>query len=311
MKKAIKKGLDSSTIPGDIAGVDASKEDKNKTRVEVSRPGEGSNDPLDVVKAEKEDDAEAEEREMEEEEEEGEKSLTGSDLARSLDRLEQFAKSGDLPSRKDMLLGKASAGKLSKSERDELFNVLGGQDTVTDTDNEPAENIIKSMSENEGLQKALDVSDYLQEHHTELVKSLRRVGDEIQKSDHRRHEFNLLQAKALVDMGNMVKALSETVSVMSGQPARAPKSAGIVTKPSQVLQKSFAGRPPAGDELTKSQVMDGLDALMEDSMAKGMDGMLSSGEDIAIAVSKYEQTNMISPRVLEAVKGIMSKRQTA
>ncbi len=122
-------------------------------------------------------------------------------------------------------------------------------------------------------------------------QTLRRVGDEIQKSDHRRHEFNLILAKAVKDIGEMVKSLSETVGVMAGQPVRAPKSAGITTKPSQVL--------------------DALDSLMEKSMAAGMSGATDFGEDIAMAVAKYEQTNMISRPMLEAVKSQISQQRTA
>lgn len=308
---------------GGIAGVNPESTNKDSTRVAVSRPGEGSNNPEAVVKAEDEDEEGAEheagesaEFEAGEEEEEGEeeekakKSLTGGDLSRSLDALEAFAKSGDLPSRKDTLLAKASESELSKSEREELFNLLGGG-TVPAHRDEPGENIVKSMGENENLQKALDVSEYLQEQHTELVKSLRRVGDEIQKSDHRRHEFNLILAKAVKDIGEMVKSLSETVGVMAGQPARAPKSMGVQTRPGQVLQKSFAGQPVPAETLTKSQVLDALDGMMEESMSKGMSGAIENGEDIALAVAKYEQTNMISRPMLDAVKGYMNRRNAA
>lgn len=311
MKKAGKK------IGDGVAGVDPENASKDATRVAGPRPGEGgSNAPEAVVKAEEDEEHEEDEspefeagEEEEEVEEKSKKSLTASDLEASLDRLEAFAKSGDLPSRKETLLAKANEGELSKSERDELFNLLGGGAVPEQTADEPAENIVKSMSENETLQKALDVSDYLQEHQTELIKSLRRVGDEIQKSDHRRHEFNLILAKAITDIGGMVKSLNEAVSTMAGQPAHAPKSLGITTKPGQVLQKSFAGQPTAGETLTKSQVLDALDGLMEESMAKGMSGATEFGEDIAMAVAKYEQTHMISKPMLAAVKDHIGKQR--
>jgi len=168
-------------------------------RVKVSRPGGPQQSPAEVVKAEEgeEGEGEAEENaespEYEAGEEEGEqegmtekakKSLTVGDLSKSLDALETFAKSGDLPSRKEYLLGKATGEELTKSERDELFNLLGGNATpdFDSGEDSPGESIVKSMSENDNLQKALDVSDYLQEQHTEMVKSLRRVGEEIEKS---------------------------------------------------------------------------------------------------------------------------------
>lgn len=323
MKKAVEK------VPGGVAGVDAAGTNMASTRVEGSRPGGPAQSPDAVVKAEDEEEGEegeegaeheggetpafeaGDEEEGEESAEKAKKSLTIGDLSKSLEALESFAKSGDLPSRKDLLLGKASAGSLKKSEREELFNLLGGGSNQNlSNDDAPAENIVKSMNDNDNLQKALDVSDYLQEQHTEMVKSLRRVGDEIQKSDHRRHEFNMILAKAVKDIGDLVKALNDTVGTMAGQPARAPKSLGVV-KPAQVLQKSFMGQPVAGENLNKSQVLDALDGLMEESMAKGMSGATDFGEDISLACAKYEQTNMISRPMLDAVKGYLQKRTAA
>ena len=315
MKKASEK------VPGGVAGVDPQGTNKESTRVAVSRPGEGGGQsPEDVVKAEDEEEGEDHEEnespefeagEEEEEAEKAKKSLTVGDLSKSLEALESFAKSGDLPSRKDLLLGKAGAGTMSKSEREELFNILGGGNVPSSEETSPAESIVKSMNENENLQKALDVSDYLQEQHGEMVKSLRRVGDEIGKADHRRHEFNMILAKAVKDIGDMVKSMSETLANVAGQPVRAPKSLGVTTQKAQVLQKSFGGQPPASENLTKSQVLDALDGMMEDSVSKGMSGATDFGEDIAMAVSKYEQTNMISRPMLNAVKEHLTKRNAA
>ena len=300
------------------AGVDPKNASKDATRVAAPRPGEGgSQDPAEVVKAEDGDEGEDEDEEEEagesagqeageqEEEEEGEKSLTVGDLSKSLQMLEDFAKSGDAPSRKQMLLAKANEGDLSKSEREELFSVLGGGEAVAD--DSTAEAIVKSMGENDNLQKALDVSEYLQEQHVEMVKSLRTVGDEIQKSDHRRHEFNLILAKAVGDIGEMVKSLSETVSTLAGQPARGPKSLGVSTRPAQVVQRGFGGQPPVGENLTKSMVLDTMESMMEESMTKGMNGLAGCGEDLTLSACKYEQTNQISPALFAEVREKMKK----
>jgi len=250
---------------------------------------------------------EGEEEENEEEETEkgcamkkSEEGITGSDLQKSLDQLEEMTHNQDTPSRKDELLSKASEGTLEKSEREELFEILGGApDFSAEAEDGPGDNIVKSMESNEELAGALDVSDYLREHHTELVKSLHAVGEEIAKSDNRRMEFDLVMAKAVHDIGTMVKSMSEAMDGFLGQPARAPKSKGI--QGAGHLEKSFAGQAPEGDRLTKSMVLDALDGLMEKSMANGGEGRLSNGEDIAVAVSKYEQTSMISKPMLAAV----------
>ena len=54
--------------------------------------------------------------------------------------------------------------------------------------------------------------------------------------------------------------------------------------------------------LSKSEVLDGLDGLMEKSMETGLNGRLPSGEDISIATTKFESQSAISPTMLGAVK---------
>jgi len=297
--------------PGSVEeGVTPSDANFNQTRVGPASGVLAEAKPADVVsKAEDEEEGEEHEEgespefEAGEEEEESEKSLTAGDLQKSLDRLTALATEGDGPSRKDNLLAKANDDTLSKSEREELFELLGGAAPTAD---EPGENIVKSMTSNDTLQKALDVSEYLQEQHSEMVKSLRNVGEEIQKSDNRRHEFNLVMAKAIRDIGVMVKSMAEEIGTIGGQAARAPKSMGV--KAGQVLQKGFVGQAPARDDLSKSQVLDALDGMMEESMSKGGSGTLETGEDIALAVSKYEQTHMISKSMLGAAKTFIQKK---
>lgn len=221
--------------------------------------------------------------------------VTEDDLQKSLDLLDDFAKSDDAVSRKEELLTKASSGDLSEDERDELFKALGGEDKADDAE----EPISKSLSENNTIQDALDVSDYLAEQHTELVKSLDAVGDEIRKSDNRRHEFNLILAKAVKDIGTLVKAVSERIGVIEDQPARAPKSVGAAP-----LQKSFGGTPE-GEQLNKSQVLGALEAMNVDAMSKGEQKV--AGEDMLHAIAKFEQTNFISPKMMDAVKAFRAQ----
>lgn len=224
--------------------------------------------------------------------------LSGEDLEKSLEKLDSFAVSGDVESRKKVLLQKAMEDDLEKSERDELFELMGGQ-SGEPTDPRSDE-VIKSMAENDTLQKAWDVSDYLREQHEELCKSLGMLADYQEQSDARQHEFNLVLAKAVSDTGNMVKAMSEKLGVIASQPARAPKSRGVQT--SRTLEKGFGGQPPSEEELTKSVILDALDEMHVDSLEKGMEGRTNRGESILNAISKYETTNMISKTMLADVK---------
>jgi len=243
---------------------------------------------------EDEGDRDAENEEEKENDEEMEKtkksqSLTENDLEKSLARLAAYS-SEDTMNRKDELLVKAQSGdELNKSERDELFGLLGGQAPVVE-DTSLSKSIADGMGENEGLQKALDVSEFLQEQHNELTKSLGAVADHIEVSDSRQHEFNLVLAKAVADTGNLVKAVSEKLGVIASQPARAPKSSGA-----HPLQKSFAGEAPSENQMSKSQILDTMESMQKSEAAV-------AGEDVGVAISKYEQFNQISRPMLAAVQ---------
>lgn len=230
--------------------------------------------------------------------------LDEDDLQKSLDKLVEMAGSGDTVTRKQALLSKAQTEELTKSEQAELFNLLGGGSE--DIEDDLGDEITKGLEENDTLQKALDVSDYLQENHTELVKALRVMGEALTKSDNRQHEYNLVLAKAMSEMGRHIVAMSERLGVIEGQPARAPKSRGAIP-----MAKSFVNQEPAGEGLSKSQILDAMDEMTQDSFAKGMSGSAPNGEDLSVAISKYEQFNTMTPSMLAQVKAhIESKGAT-
>ena len=229
--------------------------------------------------------------------------LSGEDLQKSLELLEDFANEGNTPSRKESLLAKAQSEEgLSKSENAELFEILGGGEASSSAS--PAKDpISKALTDNEPLRKALDVSEYLEEQHGALVKSLDAVGDAIEKSDTRRHEFAMLQAKATVDIGNLVKSMAVQLGVIAEQPAAGPKSKGV-RGGTKVLNKSMVNGDSEELQLNKGMVMDTMEEMSAESLEKGWSGRLAggTGEDIGMALTKYESLNQISPTMLKAVK---------
>lgn len=233
---------------------------------------------------------EGEEGEEEMEEEEGEKSLTNDvteeELIKSLAQLEDVIAEGDTTTRKEILLSKAQGGDLDADEREELFEILGGGQEV---EKSLADDVTEGMHSNDTLQKSIDVSDYLHAQHAELVGAVEKMADHVEKSDMRQNEFNLILAKAVHNQGKLVHAMSKSLGVISLQPARAPKAHGVRT-----LEKSFHGAPPAGERLSKSQVLDVLDAMQEDSMAKGRSGAAECGEDLLLAIGKFEGADQMS-----------------
>lgn len=219
--------------------------------------------------------------------------LSEDDLEKSIAKLEEYFEKGDAPSRKQTLLEKAQVTELSKSEQDELHQILGGgnsepEETLSDI-------VEKSMEPGEDLQKALDVSEYLSETHEESVRVNRMLADTIEKSDSRQHEYNMVLAKAMARIGNLVKSLDEKFDTISEQPARRPKSQ--VGKP---LQKSFAGAPPAGEQLSKSEISDTLETLFMKSCDMGQGGAMD-GIDLLAETAKFETTNRLNPAVMAMV----------
>jgi len=229
--------------------------------------------------------------------------VSGDDLQKGLDKLDNFIEQGDSSTRKEQLLTKALEEDLEKSEKEELFGLMGGDEVAEEFVKSQADEVVEGFETNEELSKAYDVSDFLREQHTELNKSLSTLADNQTQSDSRQHEFNLLIAKSMSDNGKLVKAMSERLGVIENQPVRGPKSK---MAPGQVLSKSFGGAPPEGETMTKSQVLDGLDNLMVKSMGAGRNGASESGEDIVNAVAKYEQLQEISPSLLNEVRANIS-----
>ena len=220
--------------------------------------------------------------------------LTEDDLEKSLAQLEGAVSEGSPVDRKSELLNKAMDKELEKSEHDELFLLLGGStpEPVTPL----ADEITKSMDDNTELQKALDVSDFLQEQHSELTKSLGALAGRIEKSDLRQHEFNIILAKAVANMGRLTQTVSTRLGTIEDQPVRAPKS-----KQATPLQKSFGGKPPAESKLSKSDIQDTLTSLIEKSVDAGQGGAVN-GYDLINESSKFEQLNTINPAVMAMVQ---------
>lgn len=233
--------------------------------------------------------------------------LSEEDLVKGLNRLDEFVTSNDAGSRKEQLLSKAMSEELDDTERGELFQLMGGADV---DDEGRGEEIVKSFSDNDNMQQAFEVSDFLREQHDELTKSLALLADYQERAEQRQHEFNIALARTVSDTGKLVKAMSERLGVIERQPAREPKS--VRTRQDQVLRKSFEdGQPqePAGDgekRLSRGSILKGLEGLMVKSMGNGNDGLADCGEDISVAVATFEQTSQISKPLLAEVRDHLS-----
>lgn len=276
--------------------------------------GQGGDEPGKAADAGEDDDDDGEDTEDEEEGEDMAKKgckksedLTKDDLEKSLGQLEQYVADADKPTRKAQLLGKAQGGELSKAEREELFQILGGTEEQKST---LGTELTKGLEDNDTLAKALDVSDYLQEQHSELCKSLQSLGEHVEKSDSRQHEFNLLLARAVSDIGALTKSMAEAFETFGAQPARAPKSKGVNTSAAQPLEKSFGGQE-AGAEFSKAEMLDAMQDLLEKSVNEGKGGVVEGVGDMGVAISKFEQFRVMSPDCHKAVEAHLKTNRTA
>jgi hypothetical protein len=147
----------------------------------------------------------------------------------------------------------------------------------------------------------IDVSDFIQENHTELIKSLDILATHIEKGENRQHQYNLVLAKAVSETGRLVTSMAARLGVIEKQPSRAPKAKLGNTQP---MEKGFGGGDGAAknDNLSKSDIMDGLDGMMEKSIEAGQGGVTSDGFDLNIAASKFEQFGQINPVLLGHVE---------
>ena len=265
----------------------------------VKGKGKGIDSGEKLNKEYQEEEQQEEEQEEEEQEDESKgctaksEDLSEDDLGKSLAMLTAYHEQGDTPTRKQSLLEKAQKEELTKSEQDELHQILGGGQL--DHEDTLADQIGKSMDPGEDLQKALDVSDYLRETHDQIVEVSTKLADTIEKSDNRQHEFNMLLAKSTALIGNLVKSMDDRLEGLEGQPSRRPKSQAVP------LQKSFAGAPPMGTQLSKSEILNTLGELIEKSCESNEGGVVND-INLVMETTKYEQTGQISPGALNLVK---------
>lgn len=253
----------------------------------------------------------ADQEEDEEEDEAAKSNLTEDDLVKSLAALEALASTGNPVSRKQALLRKAQASDLTKGETDELYALMGGGTDGGAVEPGLADTITKGMQENDNLQKALDVSEYLSAHQEELVKSLERVAEALDAKERRQHEFNLVLAKAVCDSGAFVKAMSQRLGVIETQPARGPRSVGVPGAQPQVLNKGFMGAASGGEQLSKGETLQTMMDMLEKSTVDGRNGLSPHGEDIAMAVAGYEQIGALSKAMARDIQEFRKSRHAA
>jgi hypothetical protein len=228
-------------------------------------------------------------------------------LEKALNQLNEYAIQADPQAHREALLQKALNGEISDEENAALRSMLAGEDAA-DKPQPLAKSVGANLSPegNDTFAKSLDVSEYLASMHQGTQTALEQLGDVIEKSDRRDHEFQVLLAKSVVQIGQQVDQLTKALDSWGEQSSS--RGRAVTTPKEAALAKSFANQPPEGDRLSKSEILDTLEAMHMDSIQKGNGGMARCGEDLQQAIAKYEQTMRMSRPLIEELKTFRTSR---
>lgn len=119
------------------------------------------------------------------------------------------------------------------------------------------------LVEQEPVRKAVDVSEFLESLVYQLGDYTDNLRDDVNKSlkfGAYQQKFNVGLAKALGEVGSLIKGLSEQVAIIGKTPANVRKSDQNLAS----IEKSFAGNNTnENNNLSKSEIAQKLAALME------------------------------------------------
>lgn len=229
-------------------------------------------------------------------------------LEKALSKLNDLAKSST--DEKQALLQKAMNSELSGDETARLQELLGGGSAQVDT-------LAKSATANlqpqnsPAVAAAVDVSEYLNAFHSGQLDALSTLADTMEKSDARQSEYNILLAKAVTQIGHLVKSLDARLETWGSEAVEQPKGARTPTQAKTVMQKSFAGQQGEGDQINKSEILSLLEEMHIDSLQKGRGGSAHCGEDLNKSIAKYEQTGKMTRALVDEMKAFRAKHAAA
>ena len=303
--RSLLKGNDASIPTPPDAEVDtdgfASKADDDK------KPWETDAD--DTSKAdddEDEDDEDEDDAEKSDDDEDGDKpSAIGKsakfrrDLQKAITLLTQHGEQTDPALRKEALMAKELKGRgLSKSERQELVSILGGQ--VAEGS---AAKVIRSQAPGAALRKSMVANDAFAEAYDNLTKSVTAQAQHLDGVCKSMEETNRLMARVLTKAADTIsgvydrqEALAEAVESLARQPAHAPRSVGL-----GFAEKSFGSRGAdsvsgvRGGRLEKSSPEKVMRAL--DEMAKSAGRNSEAGQAYRLAKDSLLLRRPLMPSV--------------
>lgn len=240
--------------------------------------------------------------------------IDAEDLMKSLSTLDATARIGSDVDRRAELSAKAASGKLEKSERDELFELLSDDDDVSKSFSTQFANDDKLSGEFDH-----DVSGFLEHQSQLMAKGLDVVRGEMKKSFADQTAFNIALGNSFQQFGKVIGNQQDMIKSLAAQNTALGARLGIVEmtpnarksvqRPAATaLNKSAKGEVGgASDGLSQQEILNGMSVLMEKSRESGTLGHTPSGEDIARATALYEGTQQITKSMLLDVAGALGK----
>jgi hypothetical protein len=141
---------------------------------------------------------------------------------------------------------------------------VGEEEKEEDKDEEEEEekSFTGNFEEDETLEKAIEVSDFLSALVDQTENSIAALGATVARLEKSMTKFDGGQIEVLKTVGTKLDDLSKRLEVIENMPARGAKS---IVKSAQVIEKSFDGTPAGIDALPKRKVLD----LMEKAVGEG------------------------------------------
>lgn len=204
--------------------------------------------------------------------------VTEEELLKAIDLLEEFTKASE------------------ETEEEE-------EDDDKKDEEEDEEKSIQSMEDSETLEKAIDVSPFLEALVNETSLALEAVGSKLNSFQKSMSEFDGKYVESLRSLAEIVKGLhsemkeffkatGERLAVIEQTPIGGPRSIRKAVE----IKKSFVAGNESGEtdfsQLSKRQIADALSKAWQDGKVK----------DTVVMAFEGEHTNQLTPEIQEIVK---------
>ena len=182
---------------------------------------------------------------------------------------------------------------------DDLMKALTELESATTTVPDNGDDLAKAITGEDGVQPAIDVSDYLDGLTKGITDAITEQSSALHKGFTEVAERDAVFAKAFAGMASLVKSQQERIEALEGQPVG---RRAVTTRSEAVLNKAFVDGGNGQDTLSKAEVLDTMETMFQKSMNEQRGGQSLGGFPLDIAISNFEQTGQLDPRLANEIK---------